>query len=154
LTDYGCSVQAREFQEVAKKEALDVARTMVQSKRCFLFVVQTELCADAFAYTDLHQMTLVLLICTARQYLKPSSWLKRFLRRKVPRQVCLFFYLSTQINAKRISSGKPLKIITGKGAHSVNKVSVLKPAIRRALVEAGWAVSSWDGGLVVRGKCS
>ena len=49
-------------------------------------------------------------------------------------------------------SGKPLKIITGKGAHSVNKVSILKPAIRRALIEDGWFVGSWDGGLVVRGK--
>jgi len=49
-------------------------------------------------------------------------------------------------------SDKPLKIITGRGSHSVNQVSVLKPAVRKALVEDGWNVASWDGGLVVRGK--
>ncbi|KAK0497351.1 hypothetical protein EDD18DRAFT_1352195 [Armillaria luteobubalina] len=47
---------------------------------------------------------------------------------------------------------KPLKIITGRGSHSVNQVSVLKPAIRTALIEDGWAVSSWDAGLIVRGR--
>jgi hypothetical protein len=51
-------------------------------------------------------------------------------------------------------SDKPLKIITGRGSHSVNQVSVLKPAVRKALVEDGWNVASWDGGLVVRGKHS
>ena len=45
---------------------------------------------------------------------------------------------------------KPLKIITGRGTHSLNKVGVLKPAVRKALVEDGWVVSSWDGGLVVQ----
>jgi len=34
----------------------------------------------------------------------------------------------------------------------VNQRSVLKPAIRKALVEDGWNVSEWDGGLTVRGK--
>ncbi|KIK07840.1 hypothetical protein K443DRAFT_128933 [Laccaria amethystina LaAM-08-1] len=52
------------------------------------------------------------------------------------------------------SQNKPLKIITGRGSHSVNQVSVLKPAVRKALVEDGWNVASWDGGLVVRGKHS
>lgn len=47
---------------------------------------------------------------------------------------------------------RPLKIITGRGAHSVNQISVLKPAIRKELVEDGWAVSGWDGGLIVRGR--
>ncbi|CAK5267454.1 unnamed protein product [Mycena citricolor] len=46
----------------------------------------------------------------------------------------------------------PLKIITGRGAHSANSVSVLKPAVRRALEAEGWTVSSWDGGLIVRGR--
>ncbi|PBK65888.1 hypothetical protein ARMSODRAFT_1021917 [Armillaria solidipes] len=47
---------------------------------------------------------------------------------------------------------KPLKIITGRGSHSVNQVSVLKPAIRMALIEDGWSVSSWDAGLIIRGR--
>jgi Smr domain len=45
---------------------------------------------------------------------------------------------------------KPLKIITGRGKHSLNQVGVLKPAVRKALIEDGWSVGSWDGGLVVR----
>ncbi|KAG6896668.1 hypothetical protein C0992_006802 [Termitomyces sp. T32_za158] len=47
---------------------------------------------------------------------------------------------------------KPLKIITGRGTHSVNQVSVLKPTIKKALLEDNWSVGTWDGGLVVRGK--
>ncbi|KAF8999128.1 hypothetical protein BDQ17DRAFT_1361382 [Cyathus striatus] len=50
------------------------------------------------------------------------------------------------------SQANPLKIITGRGSHSVNQVSVLKPAVKKALVEDGWNVGSWDGGLVIRGK--
>ncbi|KJA27928.1 hypothetical protein HYPSUDRAFT_62325 [Hypholoma sublateritium FD-334 SS-4] len=52
--------------------------------------------------------------------------------------------------ASSISQAKPMKIITGRGTHSVNQVGVLKPAVKKALVEAGWIVGSWDGGLVVR----
>ncbi|KAF9526081.1 hypothetical protein CPB83DRAFT_858307 [Crepidotus variabilis] len=48
--------------------------------------------------------------------------------------------------------GKPLKIITGRGNHSAGRVSVLKPAVKNALVNSGWDVSSFDGGLVVRGR--
>ncbi|KAK0203081.1 hypothetical protein DFS33DRAFT_1344848 [Desarmillaria ectypa] len=51
-------------------------------------------------------------------------------------------------------STKPLKVITGRGSHSVNQVSVLKPAIRMALIENGWSVSSWDAGLIIRGRCT
>lgn len=47
---------------------------------------------------------------------------------------------------------KPLRIITGRGAHSANGVGVLKPAVRNALVRDGWNVSVWNGGLVVRGQ--
>lgn len=47
---------------------------------------------------------------------------------------------------------KPLTIITGSGTHSVNKKSVLKPALRKALDDDGWLVSEWTAGLVVRGR--
>ncbi|TFK39459.1 hypothetical protein BDQ12DRAFT_665297 [Crucibulum laeve] len=56
------------------------------------------------------------------------------------------------LNELGCSSSKSLKIITGRGTHSANQVSVLKPAVRKALVEDGWSVGAWDGGLVVRGK--
>jgi DNA-nicking Smr family endonuclease len=47
---------------------------------------------------------------------------------------------------------KPLKIITGRGNHSVRKTGVLKPAIRNALAAEGWDVSDYDGWVIVRGK--
>ncbi|EPQ56733.1 hypothetical protein GLOTRDRAFT_75580 [Gloeophyllum trabeum ATCC 11539] len=50
------------------------------------------------------------------------------------------------------SPAKPLHVITGRGNHSANRVGVLGPAVRAALEEDGWVVSSFDGGLVVRGR--
>lgn len=47
---------------------------------------------------------------------------------------------------------KPLMIVTGSGTHSVNKKSVLKPALWKALDDDGWLVSEWTAGLVVRGR--
>ncbi|KAJ2929469.1 hypothetical protein H1R20_g7624, partial [Candolleomyces eurysporus] len=46
--------------------------------------------------------------------------------------------------------GKPLKIVTGRGLHSASGTSVLKPAVKKRLVEEGYNVSAWDAGLVVR----
>lgn len=50
------------------------------------------------------------------------------------------------------NAARPLKFITGRGNHSVGRVGVLGPAVRSALVEDGWNVSTWDAGLVVRGR--
>ncbi|KZP13206.1 hypothetical protein FIBSPDRAFT_798033 [Athelia psychrophila] len=47
---------------------------------------------------------------------------------------------------------KTLTIITGRGLHSTNRVGVLKPAVRSALVADGWHVATWEGGLIVKGK--
>ncbi|KAK7031622.1 Smr domain-containing protein [Favolaschia claudopus] len=44
---------------------------------------------------------------------------------------------------------KPLKIITGRGNHSAGRVSVLKPAVKKALEEEGWVVGTWDGGVIL-----
>jgi DNA-nicking Smr family endonuclease len=46
--------------------------------------------------------------------------------------------------------GKPLKVVTGKGIHSANGTGVLKPALKKRLVEEGWNVGAWDAGLIVR----
>ena len=43
----------------------------------------------------------------------------------------------------------PLKVITGRGAHSANGIGVLKPALKNRLTELGWKVDLFDGGLVV-----
>ncbi|KAG1811588.1 hypothetical protein EV424DRAFT_135364 [Suillus variegatus] len=50
------------------------------------------------------------------------------------------------------SPAYPLRLITGRGTHSAGGVGVLKPAVHRALVNKGWDVRMWDGGLVVRGR--
>ncbi|KAK7466310.1 hypothetical protein VKT23_005037 [Stygiomarasmius scandens] len=52
----------------------------------------------------------------------------------------------------KCTPAQPLKIVTGRGAHSVGQVSVLKPALQKTLIEDGWSVSTWDAGLTVRGK--
>ena len=48
--------------------------------------------------------------------------------------------------------GKPLTIITGRGKHSTNGIGVLSPAVKSALIEDGWDVGMFDGGLIVKGK--
>ena len=48
--------------------------------------------------------------------------------------------------------GAPLTIITGKGTHSDGGRSVILPAVRGALVQDGWNVSTFDAGVVVRGR--
>lgn len=50
------------------------------------------------------------------------------------------------------SVSRPLKIITGRGNHSINGVGVLGPAVKNALVEDGWNVDKWSAGLIVRGR--
>ncbi|KAJ7027951.1 hypothetical protein C8F04DRAFT_1222862 [Mycena alexandri] len=90
--------RAREFQEVARREALDAARVMVSAKRPAVIIVN--------------------------EILAEGGW----------------------------SAERPLKIITGRGTHSAGRVSVLKPAVRKALEEEGWVVGGWEGGLSVRGR--
>ncbi|TFY72467.1 hypothetical protein EVG20_g560 [Dentipellis fragilis] len=50
------------------------------------------------------------------------------------------------------SPAQPLKIITGRGSHSVGGVGVLAPAVKSTLIEDGWNVSIFDAGIVVRGR--
>lgn len=50
------------------------------------------------------------------------------------------------------SVAKPLKIITGRGTHSVGGVGVLRPALKNRLTELDWDVTLLDVGLVVRGR--
>ncbi|KAJ7095480.1 hypothetical protein C8R43DRAFT_1049390 [Mycena crocata] len=112
---YYFAERAREYQEVAKREALDAARIMVESKR---YASQNR---DT---VDLHGVTAAEAVVIVNEILREKTW----------------------------SSEKPLKIITGRGTHSANQISVLKPAVKRALLEDGWSVGTWDGGLTVRGK--
>ncbi|KAG5722796.1 Smr domain-containing protein [Termitomyces sp. T112] len=107
--------RAREFQELAQMEAVNAARTMVESRRTTS--------GDPYS-VDLHGTTAYEAIIIVKDILQTLP----------------------------TSQSKPLRIITGRGSHSVNQVSVLKPAIKKALLEDNWLVGTWDGGLVVRGK--
>ncbi|KAJ7574384.1 hypothetical protein C8J56DRAFT_839162 [Mycena floridula] len=109
--------KAREYQELAKKDALDVARLVVESKRMRSADPDT---------VDLHGTTAAEAVQIVKELLEKRG--------------------AAQI------AGKPLKIITGRGAHSANQTSVLKPAVKRALLDDGWTVSTWDAGLIVRAK--
>jgi len=107
--------RAREFQELARREALNEARIMVESKR--------ERPADRRT-VDLHGTSIAEAVVIVKDILEEEG----------------------------CSAANPLRIITGRGTHSVNGVGVLKPAVRNALVRDGWNVGVWDGGLVVRGR--
>ncbi|KAL1710835.1 hypothetical protein EV121DRAFT_192061 [Schizophyllum commune] len=107
--------RAREFQEIARKEALAHARHTVEAK----------MRASRDGRTlDLHGTTAAEAVVIVKDILE-------------------------RVGA---SPAKPVKIITGKGTHSLNRVSVLKPVVRKALLDEGWSVSSWDGGLAVNGQ--
>ncbi|KAF8166564.1 hypothetical protein K438DRAFT_1856968 [Mycena galopus ATCC 62051] len=103
--------RAREFQEVARREALEAARLMVYSRRRDDTV-------------DLHGVTAAEAVVIVNEILREGEW----------------------------SADKPLKIITGRGSHSVGQLSVLKPAVKKALEEDGWVVGTWDAGVTVRGR--
>ncbi|KAF8200399.1 hypothetical protein BJ912DRAFT_921859 [Pholiota molesta] len=113
--------RAREFQEVARQEALNAARALVQSKRQVLILIISSGNSDTI---DLHGTTVAEAITIVKEILHDEG--------------------------SSISQARPMKIITGRGNHSANQVGVLKPAVRKALVEDGWVVSSWDGGLILR----
>ncbi|PFH51010.1 hypothetical protein AMATHDRAFT_75206 [Amanita thiersii Skay4041] len=112
---YYLAERAREFQELAKREAFNAARAKVHAKR------QSSQDKDTL---DLHGTTVTEAVTIVKEELQQQHY----------------------------SASKPLKIITGRGSHSVNQVSILKPAVKKALDEDGWSVGVWEGGLVVRGK--
>ncbi|KIK97349.1 hypothetical protein PAXRUDRAFT_825028 [Paxillus rubicundulus Ve08.2h10] len=107
--------RAREFQELARREALNEARLMVESKRS---------AAADHRTVDLHGTCVSEAVAIVKEILECEG----------------------------CSAAHPLRIITGRGTHSANGVGVLKPAVRSALLQDGWNVGMWDGGLVVRGR--
>ncbi|KAJ7308544.1 hypothetical protein DFH08DRAFT_719755, partial [Mycena albidolilacea] len=103
--------RAREFQEVARREALEAARMMVRERRQ----------GDT---VDLHGVTAAEAVVIVKEILGEGGW----------------------------SGDRPLKVVTGRGSHSAGQVSVLKPAMKKALEEDGWIVGTWDAGVTVRGR--
>lgn len=89
---------------------------------------------------DLHGLTFVEALVIVTEELEETEYSQC--------RITLFYFVaSTDFNQAR-----PLRIITGRGTHSVNHVSVLKPKIREALGKDGWSVGVWQGGLIVRGR--
>ncbi|THH20654.1 hypothetical protein EW146_g747 [Bondarzewia mesenterica] len=57
--------------------------------------------------------------------------------------------IAKEVLAERgATAAQPLKFVTGRGNHSVNRVGVLAPAIKTSLFEDGWNVTSFDAGVV------
>jgi hypothetical protein len=46
----------------------------------------------------------------------------------------------------------PMRFITGRGNRSAGGKGVLGPAVYNALIEDGWDVSKFSGGLTIRGR--
>ncbi|TFL02031.1 hypothetical protein BDV98DRAFT_47982 [Pterulicium gracile] len=126
--------RAREFQEAARVEALNAARAMVMSRRTTSGNQDT---------IDLHGTTAHEAVVIVDEVLEASPASPR----ELDCHTCGSCLLILDCCAE-----KPLTIVTGRGTHSAGQVSVLKPALRKSLVSRGWNVSSWDGGLTVRGK--
>jgi hypothetical protein len=63
---------------------------------------------------------------------------------------CAFLSFPTLIFPR--FSAKPIRIITGRGNHSNNGVSVIKPAVSRALREEGWKMDIGDAYIDVKGR--
>lgn len=130
------NVQARNLQEQARKENLNAAWDLVESKRYAVpFDLDLTPCSQNCCRRvsrgnncsiDLHGTTVAEAIQIVKGVLKVDP----------------------------PSTVRPLKIITGRGKHSTNGVSVLGPAVNNALLEEGWNVAKWDGGLIVRGQAS
>jgi hypothetical protein len=100
-------------------------------------------------------------IYTERLQPKPLRLLKVYCNKRGQLVSCIpsspsspdkFYHPFVTVHFTAVFSEKPLKIITGRGAHSAKGKSVLKPAIKNALHDDGWIVDVWDGGLLVRGK--
>ncbi|KAF4593134.1 hypothetical protein EYR38_008844 [Pleurotus pulmonarius] len=143
--------RAREFQELARKEALNAAKAVVEAKRVSTPKQDT---------IDLHGTSISEAVIIVEDTLKGYN-------ASPGMSLCSFGYiplvnkhhdtfrpvpLYCMTNYIKPNEAKPLRIITGRGNHSVNQVGVLKPAIRKKLQQEHWDVRGWDGGLVVLGK--
>ncbi|KAG9223900.1 hypothetical protein CCMSSC00406_0004484 [Pleurotus cornucopiae] len=142
--------QAREFQELARKAALSAAKEVVEAKRVSTPKQDT---------IDLHGTSIVEAATIVEDTLK---WYNA----SPGMSFCTFAYMplvnkhhdifppcfAVLHDEIKSNEAKPLRIITGRGNHSVNQVGVLKPAIRKKLQQEHWDVRGWDGGLVVLGK--
>ncbi len=139
---------------MARKEALNLARAMVQEKRCFglpsccpqLLTPPFRLASGDPNSIDLHGTTVPEALAIVQETLKDFN--------PSPSQFSILLSVHFLYQVCFLRTGKTLKIITGRGAHSVNQVAVLKPALKKSLVQEGWDVGSWEAGLIVRGRRS
>ncbi|KAF9266785.1 hypothetical protein L218DRAFT_750549 [Marasmius fiardii PR-910] len=130
--------RAREFQELARKDSLSAARILVETNSRRFNNPSTSTFDITASTVDLHGTTVLEATQIILEMLEGST------------------STSTSTSASASTPRRPLKlpvkIITGRGTHSRGRISVLKPAVKKALVDRGWVVSEWEGGLVVRGR--
>lgn len=70
----------------------------------------------------------------------------------LPKVSVTLHILRTLVMTRRETVACPVEFITGRGNHSAGRIAVLGPAVRSALIEDGWNVSSLPAGLVVYGR--
>jgi hypothetical protein len=63
-----------------------------------------------------------------------------------------YLFQTWELTSKILIVVHPMQFITGQGKHSVDGKAVLRPAVYDALVKDGWDVSTFAGGLAVRGR--
>lgn len=146
--------QARELQEQQKQRALDAARLMVEEKRyvglCSM-TLRTKFLLDHFLISsactehdtlDLHGLTVAEACVIVQEAINasPPSLGSRSQALLLPGRLLLSVSALAQ----------PLKIITGRGRHSVGHIGVLGPAVKEMLRAEGWHVKKKDGELIVR----
>ncbi|KAF8273201.1 hypothetical protein EI94DRAFT_1826474 [Lactarius quietus] len=125
--------EVRKLQEEVKSAALDVARARVGATKwvnnCVWILFSGEVMSPrktdaSFTTIDLHYTTVSQAVILAKEFLRERS----------------------------ASDVRPMRFITGRGNRSVGGKGVLGPAVYNALIEDGWNVSMFAGGLTIRGR--
>ncbi|SRR6266702_6670335 len=93
-----------------------------------------------------------LLICIIPPFPKRSFLLKSFSKNTVPLTVSFDTSISLMSVPTRETVVRPMRFITGRGNRSAGGKGVLGPAVYNALMEDGWNVSMFAGGLTIRGR--
>lgn len=115
--------------EVALYHVDEARRLQEEIKRAALDIARARVGATkntdaAFTTIDLHYTTISQAVILAREFLREHG----------------------------TSDVRPMRFITGRGNRSVGGKGVLGPAVYNALIEDGWNVSMFAGGLTVRGR--
>ena len=101
---------------------------------------------------DKQTRLLRLLIYIILPFLRRSSLLKSSSENMLPLTVSLNTFIPLISVRTSDTVAHPMRFITGRGNRSVGGKGVLGPAVYNALIEDGWNVSKFAGGLTIRGR--